>query len=324
MTFFVTGGSGFLGSSFVSRLVKNNERVIVYDDFSRGSLRKIQSIKNKVKIVDGDVRDEKKILKESKGCDYFFHFAAINGTEFFYKKPQEVLDVAIRGVLAGIDSSVKNNIRNFFLASSSEVYQTPKVIPTPENIELIIPDVFNSRYSYGGGKIASELICLNYYKSFFEKMIIFRPHNVYGPDMGNEHVIPQLILNSYRAFHDNKDSIEIRGSGKQTRSFIYIEDFTDCLFKILKKGKTRNIYHVGNLDEITIEKLVVKIHNLLKLNLKILKTKEPDGETNRRCPDIKKIKRLGYRQNVSLDDGLSEVVKWYIKHHYGFNKNEKL
>ncbi len=317
MTFFVTGGSGFLGSSFVSRLVRNNKKVIVYDDFSRGSLKKIETIKNKVKIVDGDVRDEKKILLESKGCDYFFHFAAINGTEFFYKKPQEVLDVAIRGVLAGIESSVKNNIKNFFLASSSEVYQTPKVIPTPENAELIIPDVFNSRYSYGGGKIASELICLNYYKSFFEKMIIFRPHNVYGPDMGNEHVIPQLILNSYRAFQNNENFIEIRGDGKQTRSFIYIEDFTDCLFKIFEKGKTRNIYHIGNLDEISVEILLKKIHSILKLNLKIFKTKEPDGETNRRCPDIKKITKLGYKQTVSLEEGLLNVIKWYIAHHFG-------
>ena len=317
MTFFVTGGSGFLGSSFVSRLVRNNKKVIVYDDFSRGSLKKIETIKNKVKIVDGDVRDEKKILLESKGCDYFFHFAAINGTEFFYKKPQEVLDVAIRGVLAGIESSVKNNIKNFFLASSSEVYQTPKVIPTPENAELIIPDVFNSRYSYGGGKIASELICLNYYKSFFEKMIIFRPHNVYGPDMGNEHVIPQLILNSYRAFQNNENFIEIRGDGKQTRSFIYIEDFTDCLFKIFEKGKTRNIYHIGNLDEISVEILLKKIHSILKLNLKIYKTKEPDGETNRRCPDIKKITKLGYKQTVSLEEGLLNVIKWYITHHFG-------
>tara|TARA_B100000963_G_scaffold346665_1_gene352133 strand:+ start:796 stop:1761 length:966 start_codon:yes stop_codon:yes gene_type:complete len=321
MTFFITGGSGFLGSNFVKKLVQQDQRVIVYDDFSRGNLRKIDSIKTKIKIVNGDIRDEKKIINESKGCDHFFHFAAINGTEFFYKKPQEVLDVAIRGVLSSVEAAKLNNIRNFFFASSSEVYQTPKIIPTPEDVELVIPDVFNKRYSYGGGKLISELVCLNYYRDFFKKMIIFRPHNVYGPDMGDEHVIPQLIYKSYKAKQEGKDFLEIKGNGKQTRTFIHINDFTDCLIKILNFGEDRNIYHVGNTDEISIEDLLKEIHYILKLKLSIKRSKNPLGETLRRCPDNKKIKLLGYRQKMKIKDGLNDVVLWYMKHY--FNKEIK-
>ena len=80
------------------------------------------------------------------------------------------------------------------LASSSEVYQTPPQVPTDESAPLVVPDPLNPRYSYGGGKIISELMAINYGRKYFERVLIFRPHNVYGPDMGFEHVIPQFAL----------------------------------------------------------------------------------------------------------------------------------
>lgn len=80
-----------------------------------------------------------------------------------------------------------------YLASSSEVYHHPNKIPTPENIELKIPDVFNPRFSYSSGKIMTEIMGINYGNKFFKKLVIFRPHNVYGPGMGHEHVIPEII-----------------------------------------------------------------------------------------------------------------------------------
>jgi dTDP-glucose 4,6-dehydratase/UDP-glucose 4-epimerase len=96
-------------------------------------------------------------------------------------------------MLSVIESCKVNNIKELVLISSSEVYQTPIIVPTPENVPLIIPDITNPRFSYGGGKIASELMLMNYCKKNFDKAIIVRPHNVYGVDMGFEHVIPQLI-----------------------------------------------------------------------------------------------------------------------------------
>ena len=87
----------------------------------------------------------------------------------------------------------KNKIKELYIASSSEVYQTPIKIPTDESEMLKIPDIYNPRYSYGGGKIISELLGIHYGKKHFKKLVIFRPHNVYGSDMGNDHVIPQFI-----------------------------------------------------------------------------------------------------------------------------------
>ena len=99
---------------------------------------------------------------------------------------------------------------------------------------LKIPDIYNPRYSYGGGKILTELIGINYGRKYFKKLIIFRPHNVYGPDMGNEHVIPELI-NRFKNLKGR--NFKIQGTGKEIRSFIYIDDFIDAFNLIIKKGK---------------------------------------------------------------------------------------
>ena len=313
MRYFITGGSGFLGASLVYKLISDNKYVTVFDNCSRGHVKRLDKIFHKLNFITGDIRDEQLLTKSSKNHDIFVHLAAVNGTEFFYQKPQEVLDVAVRGILNSIEVCKKNNITNFIFASSSEVYQSPKIIPTNEKSELIIPDVFNPRYSYGGGKIISELICLNYYKDFFKKMIIFRPHNVYGSDMGWEHVIPQIIFKIKELKRLNEKVLKIKGDGKQIRSFIYIDDFTEVLSIILEKGEHRNIYHIGNNNEITIMGLIEEILKIMNLNLKILTSEKPEGETVRRCPDITKITKLGYKKKFELREGLQKVIKWYMK-----------
>mgnify|MGYP001273776102 CR=1 FL=1 len=311
MKFFITGGSGFLGSCTVRKLVQNGHSIKIFDDMSRGSIKKIEDLKNKIQIVNGDIRDENLLLKSSKGYDYFIHMAAINGTTFFYSKPQDVLDVSVRGILNAVEVSKQNKIRKFIFASSSEVYQQPKKIPTSENVPLIIPDVFNPRYSYGGGKIISELICLNYYKKFFEKMIIFRPHNVYGPDMGFEHVIPELIFKALEVKNGRSEKIILKGNGSQRRTFIFINDFTNALNKVITNGINRSIYHIGNTDEITVIELLKKILRIMEVKCDIEYSNSPVGETTRRCPDNKKIVDLGYVQNFSIENGLKKTVEWY-------------
>ena len=156
--YLITGGTGFIGSAIVKRLVEEENFVRIVDNNIRGDLRKVQDVLDRVELVEADVRDYDKINEVCKDIDSVIHLAYINGTEYFYSKPKLVLDVAIKGMINLMDACYNNNIKEFILASSSEVYQTPPVIPTPENVPLIIPDINNPRYSYGGGKIACELI----------------------------------------------------------------------------------------------------------------------------------------------------------------------
>tara|TARA_Y100001970_G_scaffold294156_1_gene447639 strand:+ start:5799 stop:6740 length:942 start_codon:yes stop_codon:yes gene_type:complete len=305
-TYLVTGGNGFIGRSIVNLLIQLNQNVIIFDN----NFRSYNRFKNDkiIKYIKGDIRNLKSVNNAAKNVDTIIHLAYINGTKYFYTNPKLILDVAVRGILNIIDASKKNNVKELFLASSSEVYSTPKIIPTPEDIELKIEDILNPRFSYGGGKILSELIALHYSENFFKRLIIFRPHNVYGPDMGNEHVIPELVNKIKNA----KKTIKIQGSGLETRSFIYIEDFQNAFKILLKKGKDKNIYNIGTNDEITIQKLLNKILKICHKKLKIVKSNKLKGSVKRRQPNIKKLKTIGFCQKFSIDDGLNDTVKWYL------------
>ena len=307
-TFLVTGGTGFIGSNIVKLLIKKKFNVIVFDNNTRGSLSKLKNYKNKFKFIKGDIRNKKEVKKAIKNVDAVIHLAYINGTKYFYKQPVKILDIAVNGILNVLESCIKNKVKEIYLASSSEVYQTPLKIPTSEKEMLKIPDIYNPRYSYGGGKILTELMGVHYGKKYFKKLIIFRPHNVYGPDMGNEHVIPEII----KKFKNLKGkNLKIQGSGNEIRSFIYIDDFVQAFNLLLKRGKHLEIYNIGTKDKITIKELVLKISNLLKKKIIIKKSLLRKGGTKKRLPDISKLKKIGFKQKVKIDLGLKKTLDFY-------------
>ena len=147
----VTGGSGFIGSGLVKALVRAGHRVRVLDDNSRGSPRRLAEVAEDIEFIACDIRDAAAVETAAKGMEEVHHLAFVNGTEFFYKQPDLVLDVGVRGMLNVVDACRKQNIGKLVLASSSEVYQTPPKIPTDESAPLSVPDVLNPRYSYSGG-----------------------------------------------------------------------------------------------------------------------------------------------------------------------------
>lgn len=310
----ITGGTGFLGSNLSRTLVKSGYDVTIFDNDYRGKKSRLKDIQGEFEFIRGDIRDLSSVVKATKNKDIIFHLAYINGTEFFYTKPELVLEVAIKGMMNIMDGAVKNKVPELFYASSSEVYYLPKKIPTDETAELLIPDPKNPRFSYSGGKIISELIALNYGKKYFKRTVIFRPHNVYGPDMGNEHVIPQLTrrMNELKLKKGKNFSFPIQGTGNETRAYIYIDDFTKGLELLLKKGKNLEIYHIGSEDEVRVKNLASEIAKIMDVRIKITPGKLLEGSTPRRLPDISKIKKLGFKPETSLTQGLEKTVNWYI------------
>ena len=301
----ITGGTGFIGPNLAKSLLKNYN-VKIYDNFSRRSLKNIKKIPKQIKIIKGDIRDKDKFFKALKKIDIVIHLAYINGTRFFYSKPVDILDIAIKGIVNVFDGCIKYNIKELYLASSSEVYQTPKKIPTNELESLKIPNVHNPRYSYGGGKILTELMGIHYGKKYFKKLIIFRPHNVYGKNMGQEHVIPEFI-NRFKKIKGK--NFKIQGSGNEIRSFIFIEDFVKAFELIMKKGKHLNIYNIGTSQKIKIRELAIKMSKIFKKKIIIKKGKLSKGGTKIRTPDITKIKRLGFKPRYNLDSGMKKILK---------------
>ncbi len=302
----VTGGSGFIGSAIVRYLVANGHSVTVLDNNSRGKIKRLDSIFNKIRFIKTDIRNLKKIKSIPGSFDTIVHLAYVNGTKFFYKKPFEILDIGVNGFLNILEFAKKKKVKNFFLASSSEVYQNPLKIPTDEKEMLKIPDIHNPRYSYGGGKIFSELYGIHFAKKYLKKFVIFRPHNVYGKDMGNEHVIPEFI----KRFRNigNRNKFLILGTGKEIRSFIHIKDFIMGFDKIFTKGKNLEIYNIGTEKKVNIISLVKILSKIFNKKVIINRVKLLKGSPSKRCPNITKIKKLGFKPQISLKEGLKKII----------------
>ena len=310
----VTGGLGFIGKCLVRKLLLNDIEVNIFDNLSRGNEDFDKLNHSKLKIYKGDIREIDKLKKAIIDCDIVFHLAFINGTKNFYKKPSEVLDVAIKGTLNIINLVKENNIKNFIYASSSEIYQTPPYLPTDEKVRAIIPDVFNPRYSYSGGKLINELMVINYFRDLDINYIIFRPHNIFGENMGNEHVIPNIvekITNSSNNFTDNTCSIQIEGDGSETRSFCYVEDAIEQLFFISQFGESNNIYNIGQQHELKIIDLIKIISKHLNVQIEVKSSPVKSGSTARRNPDLSKIKKLGFNIVNNFEYGIQKTSIWY-------------
>jgi nucleoside-diphosphate-sugar epimerase len=315
-SYLVTGGTGFIGSALVRRLVQRGVRVRVLDDDSRGNVGRLDDIKGQFEFIGGDVRDPAAVSKAARGVEGICHAAFVNGTEFFYTKPELVLDVGVKGMVNVLDACREHGIGDLILASSSEVYQTPPRVPTDESAPLSIPDPLNPRYSYAAGKIISEIMSINFARKHLERMVIFRPHNVYGPNMGWEHVVPQFLLRmaDLAAQHADPIPFPIQGDGSETRAFIYIDDFIDGVMLLFEKGDHQNIYHIGTMDELSIARIVELVAEQYGRKVRLVAGPPAAGGVKRRCPDTAKIEKLGFKPETSPAAGIAKTAAWYDAH----------
>lgn len=299
----IFGGTGFIGRNLSKFLAQNDYEVKSFDNNERGHDNLIKE--NDIEYIKGDVCNFKDVKNAISGIDIVFNLAYINGTKNFYKIPGRILEIAATGQL-NIGTAINQiGIKKFIYASSSEAYQTPKKFPTTEEEALKVPNPHNPRYSYGGGKIFGELCTLHHVLNVETKMI-FRPHNVYGPRMGDDHVIPELFKKIQNSLQTNSMNLEVIGSPSNSRSFIFIEDAVNAIKLILEKGRNSEIYNVGSGLETSISDLVDKMISLTGKKIKAnFNSEGHEGGVSKRLPDISKLKSLGYQNKVNLIDGLN-------------------
>lgn len=308
--YLVTGGSGFIGGAVVRALALKGEFVRVFDSGWRQStsaLTDLGDLAKRIEVITGDIRDRSAVAIASQGMDSILHLAAVNGTKNFYEKPDLVLSVGVEGIVNVLYAVKESKVPHLVVMSSSEVYQSAKKIPTDETAELVVPDPLNPRFSYGCSKMISEMMALH--TSTASRTCIVRPHNVYGPRMGFDHVIPQFVD---RLAKIQGHTFSIQGSGRETRSFCYIDDFVNGFLIVLDRGVHKNIYHVGTEDEVSIMDLAKLVARVAGREIEVVAGPLTQGSTLRRCPDISKLKALGFLPKFSLEEGLSRTVSWYF------------
>jgi nucleoside-diphosphate-sugar epimerase len=278
MKVMITGGTGFIGAHLSKACVNRGFTTHIYDNNSRG--RQDDFINEILKNDNATFFECDLTCKESyeaidKDYDVVFHLAAINGTENFYNFPYSVMEVALKSTMLLLEH-FKGTETQFIFSSSSEVYagtikQDSSLIPTPENISCTIEDVTNERFSYGGSKLACEILINSFAKQHGLNFQIIRYHNIYGPRMGTKHVIPQFI---YRA-KSKEQPFKIYG-GNETRAFCYIDDAVDATISLIFVKNKNQILHIGNdQEEIKIRTVAKKIKNLYSLQNIPLQVEHP-------------------------------------------------
>jgi len=315
----ITGAGGFIGCHTALALSAAGHDLVCADDFSRGVADDLTDRlrgRPDVTFVEVDLLNEDSWSELGTGFDVVIHLAAINGTRHFYERPYEVLSTNVRLVQNMLEwHRGANPAARIVFTSSSETYAGVDglPVPTPEGVPIGVDDVRNPRYSYAISKIAGEALVLGYAQATSAPYVIIRPHNVYGPRMGDDHVMPEFAIR----LMDKEDPFVISG-GENTRAFCYVDDFVAGLSSAaVSGGADGEIINLGDDDEeITIVDLARRMIKIAGVNPRIEVRDAPVGSVMRRCPDITLARRLlGFQPTVGLDQGLARTFEWYSSRH---------
>ena len=299
----IAGGAGFLGSHLAERLLKDGCEVTIVDDLSSGRETNISGIMDELEFIRSDISD----LEYHKPLDIIVNFASRASRVEWETYPVEV---ALSNSL-GNNNLIRLALRSkalYVYASSSEVYGNPDVFPTPETY-LGRVNTTGSRSPYDEGKRFGEALVKAYEREYGLKNIILRFFNTYGPRMrGGDfygRVVDRFIQ---QAIHG--DPITVYGDGKQTRSFSYVSDVVEAVVILLNKGKSGEVYNIGNDAETSIIDFASMVRRICKSSSKIEFKPIPPDDPERRSADISKISALGFKHVVDLGNGVAMMAEY--------------
>jgi UDP-glucuronate decarboxylase len=314
----VTGGAGFLGYHLARRLAEEGAgELTIVDDFSRGQrdeeLAALEARPN-VRLESADLADSASWQRLEGPYDDVYHFAAVIGVKRVLARPHDVIRVNALSTIHLLDWLVAGGGEKVLFCSTSEAYAWTQLtqelpVPTGEDVPLTLTTLADPRSSYAGSKIFGELAVNQYCRAHDKRFVVVRYHNVYGPRMGHEHVVPELL----ERLLAGEDPLVVY-SAEHTRAFCYVSDAVDATIAAMRDpradGQTINI---GNdREEVTISELASRIRERTGLTPAIEPRSAANDPIKRRCPDLSRARTLlGYEPKVMLEEGLDRTVAWY-------------
>ena len=312
-TTLVTGGAGFIGSHLCDRLVKNGKKVICLDNLLTGSQKNVaQLLANKnFFFIKQDVCEPFVSRKFAK-IDEIYHLASpadpnVNSPVSYMTHPFETMRVNTEGTWNMCELAIKYKAKLSF-ASTSEIYGDPQISPQGEDYRGNVSTV-GPRAVYDEAKRFGETIVSAYVRNKKLDAVIVRIFNTYGPRMNpNER---RAVVNFIKQAIKN-ESITIYGDGSQTRSFCYVDDEVEGLILAMEKGKSGEVFNIGNDDERTILEFAKIIKKLTVSKSEIIFEPLPKDDPTQRKPDITKARKLlGWEPKIKLEDGLAKTIKYF-------------
>lgn len=303
MKILVTGGNGFIGHTLVRHLLNEGNEIKVLD------IKPIKFAHPHLEFVRKSVLED--IRWEMRDCDMAYHLAAELGVVNSDKKPLNTLAVNIDGTVNVFRCALGTKVKKIVYTSSSEIYGEPKALPIKE-------DSAKSPVSiYGVSKLTAEMYAYGYFKEYGMDINPVRLFNVYGPGQGFEWVMPIFIQKVL-----NNEPPLVFGDGSQVRCFTYITDIVSGMETVRKKGAKGEAYNIANNEPITMRELAQLIIKVSGKNLepKIVgfgkETRAKERDIMKRIPSIEKLKALGWKPAVKIQEGVKRTYDWY-KENFG-------
>lgn len=314
----ITGGCGFIGSSLIYSLLRENPatNIRVLDNLSVGSredLLEVHSIIEKdlgqkpegIELVQGDIRDYDTCLNCCKGIDVIVHLAANTGVRSSIENPRYDMEANIIGTFNMLEAARQHNIKKFIFASSgASIGEVDPPIHEGKVPKPVSP--------YGASKLAGEAYCSAYYLSFGIKTVSLRFANVYGPlSKHKTSVVAKFFKQAISG-----ETLEIYGDGNQTRDFIYIDDLIQAIILSVKSDVGGEVFQIATYKETTIDEIADRIKNLivneLDKKVSIIHCAPRLGDVKRNYSDISKAKQMiGFSPEINLDLGLKNTFEYF-------------
>jgi GDP-D-mannose 3',5'-epimerase len=313
----VAGGAGLIGSHLARTLLRNGARVCIADNLSSGSLKNIEDIKEKIDVQGVDLREENICTKLTKNVDYVFQLAAnMGGIGYITQIGADIMRDNLLININMLHASYSNKVKGYFYSSSACVY--PEYLQkntgvTPLKEEDAIPA--DPDQSYGWEKLVTERLCEAYQKDYGMNIRVARFHNVFGEiytafDKQKGKAPCHLILKALK--YPEQDFV-IWGDGKQTRSFLYIDDCIEGVLTLMESNYTKPV-NIGSDRLVTIDELAQIIINISGKDISIQHDlSKPQGVRGRNA-DLTLVKSvLGWEPKITLEEGLRRTYQWAVE-----------
>ena len=316
----ILGGAGFIGYHLAARLCREGHALTLVDDFSRGrSDRELETLCAcpTVTMIQADLTRADALAALPRQWDFVYMLAAVVGVRNVETDPARVVRTNTLALLHLLDWLVPASGVLFF-ASTSETYAAGVSagmvpVPTPEEVPLSVEDIRAPRFAYAASKILGEAAVIHTARARGLRAVTGRFHNVYGPRMGADHVIPELSLRALR----REDPFRVYGAD-QRRAFCHVSDALEAMVRLTaNEAAWGQVVHIGNDSEETpIEDLARLVLGEARFEAALDRLPAPAGSVARRCPDIGRLRSLtGFAPTVSLEAGVRDTFAWYRRRH---------
>ncbi len=304
--YLITGGAGFIGSNIARKLVELGEDVTILDNFSTGKIENLHDIQDRVRIIEGDIRDAETVRKATKGATYVLHHAAVVSVARSVDDPVQTNAVNVDGTLNCLIAAKEEGVKRFIFAGSSSAYGNNPGLPKREDMK---PEPLSP---YAVSKLVGEMYAKVFYEVYRLETVSLRYFNIFGPyqDPSSQYaaVIPIFISRLLKG-----ERPVVYGDGEQSRDFTYIDNAVQANLLALKAAQAvGKVINVACGKRYTLNDLLTRLYALTGRKVEPVYTDPRPGDVRHSQGDIARAREiLGYEVSVEFEEGLRRTVDWF-------------